>query len=178
MLFARLIPVWVAVALLAAAAACGGSAGGGAARTTDAPATTAVHVISTIIAATASPAAARTVTALPPAVDRVLSGRNLELTPDLNGLTVQVPAGEIFHINLGGDYSWSVDWSPPGVARSWTAVYQPRGSQGYYSIDVPGSAAVLSGSGTPNCGTPVAAATCSSGSPMSFRVMVVAGPAH
>ncbi len=168
----------IAAALVAVAfvCACGGTVGGRAEQTTGHSLPTPVSISADESTATASPTAASTGSPSPHAVDRVLSGTSIEITPDLDGLTVQVPASEVFLINLGDGYRWSLEWSPPGVARSWLATYQPRGSQGYYSLDVPGSSALLDGRGTPICATPVPAATCASGAAATFHLSVVAGP--
>ncbi len=174
----RYMGALVAGALALAALACAGS--NGSRSMPPSPSSTAVvaHVNASATAPAATPITTATASPTPAGGVRVLAGRSIEITRDLNGLTVQVPAGEIFLINLGEGYLWSVDWSPPGVARSWLAAAQPRGSQGYYSLDTPGSTAVLAGSGTPTCATPAAAAMCTATTALPFSVTVVAGPAH
>jgi hypothetical protein len=106
----------------------------------------------------------------------VLTGTGIELTPDLNGLVVQVPAGQIFLVNLGGEERWALVWSPQDAVRSWLATQQPRGSQGYYSLDVPGSRAVLTATRQPRCATAAAAQPCTPAAADRFAVTVVAGP--
>ncbi len=154
------------LAAAALAFGCGGS-GHSSAMTSAVPATVPV---------TAAPriAVRQTITPLPQ-VSRVLGGDNPEITPDLDGQVVEIGARQIFLVHLGGDNRWTLAWDPADASRSWASAYQPRGAQGYYSIDVPHRAVTLTATGTALCpafsGTP-----CSPISTMTFQVTIVTGP--
>jgi hypothetical protein len=111
-----------------------------------------------------------------PDVTRVLTGTGIEITPAMAGQVVQVPAGRVFLVNLHSDERWTLSWIPQDAVRSWLASYQPRGSQGYYSIDVPGSRAVLTATRTAACATAAAGQSCTPAAADLVTVTVVAGP--
>jgi hypothetical protein len=133
---ARLCPgTWLASLLvLLIATACTDHSGAGPTRAEPTPA----RLIP--IAATVSPTApvgSPTTAAVP----RMLTGPSPQITPDLAGQVVQLPAGASFLVNLGGDVDWLVRWTPADAVRPVLTTTRPAGSQGYYTItDAPDAA--------------------------------------